>query len=49
MAFILSQPELIDQHIWVEPPPRVLTVEVGLHLGERVMLDGWLSKQMEVE
>ena len=44
MAVFLSQPELADQQIWVEPPPRVLTTEVGQHVGERVILDGWLHQ-----
>jgi nondiscriminating aspartyl-tRNA synthetase len=44
MEFFLSQTELADQQIWVEPPPRVLTMDVGQHVGERVMLDGWLHQ-----
>jgi nondiscriminating aspartyl-tRNA synthetase len=44
MALFLSQPELIDQQIWVEPPARVLTTEVGQYVGKQVMLDGWLHQ-----
>lgn len=44
MAYTLSQPALAEQPIWVEPSPRILTTEAGQHVGERVIVAGWLHQ-----
>ncbi len=44
MASDLSKPDLDRQQIWVAPLTRTLTSEVGAHVGERVLLAGWLHQ-----
>jgi len=42
MASDLSQTDLARKQIWVAPLTRILTTEVSQHVGERVLLAGWL-------
>lgn len=44
MAPNLPQPDLARKQIWVAPLARILTSEVSQHVGERVLLAGWLHQ-----
>lgn len=44
MATDLSQPDLARKQIWTASLKRILTSEAGQHVGERVLMAGWLHQ-----